>query len=406
MSIKRLGILILLFALALFALALSACSMQGGKTPSTVHTTMDGVASTLSFAQERSTEASDGFQKVFSMERQFATEFNVDYLANGSALISIRDERRYLLLAADSDEPETLPEDVTVIKRPLDDIYLAATSAMSLFDSLDALDKISLSGTKAEGWFIENAREKMAQGDMVYAGKYSAPDYEFLLNEGTDLAIQSTMIYHAPEVLEKLEDLGIPVLVERSSYEAHPLGRLEWIKLYGLLLDKSADAKQYFAKQVDLLPVEGHRKTGKSVAFFYISSAGNAVVRRSNDYVVKMIELAGGDYVFKDLDDGKLTGSVNLEMERFYEEAKNADIIIYNSSIDGEIDSLAQLIGKNALIADFKAVESGDVWCTNKNMFQESAAFGQLIADIHHILRDEHNATDSSDQLSYLYRLD
>ena len=39
------------------------------------------------------------------------------------------------------------------------------------------------------------------------------------------------MIYHTPEVKEQLEDFGVPVLVERSSYENHPLGRMEWIKL-------------------------------------------------------------------------------------------------------------------------------------------------------------------------------
>ena len=46
------------------------------------------------------------------------------------------------------------------------------------------------------------------------------------------------MIYHTPEVKERLEEFGIPVLVERSSYESHPLGRVEWIKLYGVLLGK------------------------------------------------------------------------------------------------------------------------------------------------------------------------
>ena len=46
------------------------------------------------------------------------------------------------------------------------------------------------------------------------------------------------MIYHKPEVQEKLEQFGIPVLVEHSSYESHPLGRTEWLKLYGVLLGK------------------------------------------------------------------------------------------------------------------------------------------------------------------------
>ena len=77
---------------------------------------------------------------------------------------------------------------------------------------------------------------------MLYAGKYRMPDYELILSKGCDLAIENTMIFHDPEVKEKLEELGIPVIVETSSYESDPLGRLEWIKLYGALFGKEKEA--------------------------------------------------------------------------------------------------------------------------------------------------------------------
>ena len=57
------------------------------------------------------------------------------------------------------------------------------------------------------------------------------------------------MILHSPEVKEKLESFGIPVLVDHSSYEAHPLGRTEWIRLYGVLTGKEKEAEAAFAKQ-------------------------------------------------------------------------------------------------------------------------------------------------------------
>ena len=47
---------------------------------------------------------------------------------------------------------------------------------------------------------------------MIYAGKYNAPDYELILNEGCNLAIESTMIYHCPQVKEQLEKAGCPIL--------------------------------------------------------------------------------------------------------------------------------------------------------------------------------------------------
>ncbi len=84
---------------------------------------------------------------------------------------------------------------------------------------------------------------------MEYAGKYSAPDYERIVDKSCSLAIESTMIYHCPQVKEQLENLGVPVLVERSSYEADPLGRMEWIKLYGVLTGKEQLAEELFEKR-------------------------------------------------------------------------------------------------------------------------------------------------------------
>lgn len=56
-----------------------------------------------------------------------------------------------------------------------------------------------------------------------------------LIDQDCDIAIESTMILHTPKVQEMIEDLDIPVFIDRSSYETHPLGRTEWIKLYGAM---------------------------------------------------------------------------------------------------------------------------------------------------------------------------
>jgi len=218
-----------------------------------------------------------------------------------------------------------------------------------------------------------------------------------------DLAIESTMILHTPDVVEKIEALGIPVMVERSSYESHPLGRTEWIKLYGLLCGKEALAETLFNEQTAYLDNIPSGDTGKTVTFFYISSAGNAVARKSNDYTVKMIQLAGGEYVFSDLGNSdSATGSINIEMEKFYVGAKNADIIIYNSSIDGEVRTIDELLAKSHLLADFKAVKSGDVWCTNKNLFQETTQFGLMISDMNRIFTGD---LGDETQLNFYYKL-
>ncbi|MCC8106807.1 MAG: ABC transporter substrate-binding protein [Clostridiales bacterium] len=366
-----------------------------------------------------------------SLELLYAEQFTVDYYEGGYTRIVIADEDVYLLVPETADTSddgasaeaesetdiaaaagmdtemvlESLPDDVVVLQQPIENIYLVATSAMDFFASLDALDSIRLSGTNADGWYIEEAQEAMKAGDILYAGKYSAPDYELILSENCGLAIESTMIYHNPEVQEKLETFGIPVLVERSSYESHPMGRTEWIKLYAVLLGLEDEAEEIFSEQAaNVQAIESEESLGKTVAFFYITSAGAANVRKSNDYVAKMIELAGGTYVFEDLgEDDSATSTINMTMEEFYAGACDADYIIYNSTIDGELYTMDELLGKSALLADFTAVQNGNVWCTGKNLFQETTSLGDLIVEIHTILSDE----DVDDgELEFLHRIE
>ncbi len=337
-----------------------------------------------------------------SLPLDYAENFSVDYYQGGYALIKITDGGRYLVTPADKTPPTGLDENVTVIRQPLDHIYLLATSAMDLFCSLDALDSIEFVGVQPEGWHIEEAREAMLAGQFAYAGKYNAPDYEQILAGGCDLAVESTMIYHTPEVKEKLEEFGIPVFVERSSYESHPLGRMEWIKLYGVLLGKEELAEQLVKQQAELMDsVSGGENTGKTAAFFYINNNGAVNVRKSADYVSKMIALAGGTYVFAELGDGDTAlSTVNLQMEEFYAKAKDADVLLYNSTIDGGVKTLEDLLEKSPLLRDFKAVKTGNVWCTAENMFQSTMHLGDMIVEFHKIFEGS-----APDTMTYFYRL-
>ena len=344
-----------------------------------------------------------GLKYDHSLELQYADQFAVDYYEGDYALITIEGGGQFLLVPEGKEAPEGLDADITVIHQPLENIYLVATSTMDFFRALDGLGSISLSGTKADGWYIDEAKQALEDGSIVFAGKYSAPDYELILSKNCDLALESTMIYHNPEVKEKLEEFGIPVLVEHSSYESHPLGRTEWVKLYGVLLDKEEEAEAVFEEQAEKLnSIKDSENTGKTVAFFYINSMGSANVRKSNDYVSKMIELAGGKYIFDDLGtDEEGLSTMNMGMEDFYAGAKDADYIIYNSTIDGELGSLDELLKKSTLLKDFKAVKEGNVWCLTKSMFQETTCLGDVIMDIHRMLTE-----DDPEGLTYLYRLE
>ena len=350
------------------------------------------IASDTAASEEFKDEAPQipGLTYESEMELKYAQCFHVFYYNDGYALIDIKDDGQSLVVPEGKEAPADMDKSITVIQKPVSRIYLAATSAMALFNAIDGLDSIRLSGTQASGWYVDDAAQAMEDGKILFAGKYDEPDYELLINEDCDLAIESTMILHSPKVAEMIKELGIPVMIDHSSYETHPLGRTEWVKLYSVLLGKEKEAAAFFDEQAKVIEdLSGFTNTEKTVAYFYINTDGSAVVRTSDDYIPKMIEIAGGRYIFPDLKNTEGTGSsVRLTMEEFYNQAVNADYLIYNASIDSPITSIDDLLAKSDLFADFKAVKDGNVWCTGKQLYQATDIVGELIKDVHLMLTD------------------
>ena len=396
---------VLLALCAFFAVVLAACSPASiGSTAassSASAASASGASSTTTVVDNfHNADLGNGMKPVDSLKLDYAKCFTVDYYDGGYKLFCLSDGSRYLTVPEGKSAPEGMSSDITVIQQPVGDVYLVASDTMCLFDALNALDRITGSGIARDNWYLPAAQKAMDEGSMVYGGKYNAPDYELLLGKGVRLAVESTMINHTPSVREKLIELGIPVFTEMSSYESEPLGRTEWVKCYGAMLDKEDEAKALFDEQVAQLKSVDSTATGKTVAFFYINSNGSAIVRKPGDYVTKMIDQAGGSYIFDSLEEGEgNTSSVTLEMEQFYSIAKDADIIIYNTSIDGSVESVDDLVKKNALLADFAAVKNGNVWATDQNMYQQMMQTGRIIADFNAAI------TGSGADTTYVHKL-
>ncbi len=401
-SARRAWALSLAVCLAV-TLTLGGCA-SGGASPGA-----SGAAETTSQAQSPATTLVDdfcnpdlgcGWESTGQLELAYAKRLCVYTYEGGYRLACLADGSRYLVVPEGAQVPAGLAGDIVTIQRPMGDVYLAASDSMCLFQALGQLDRITVSGIARDDWQIPAARDAMDAGRIVYGGKYRAPDYELLLDRGVRLAMESTMINHVPEVREKLVELGIPVLTELSSYEEEPLGRAEWIKLVGVLCDCEDEAQRLFDEQV--AQVAGIRKpdTGKTVAFFYLNANGAAVVRRPGDYVTKMIEQAGGTYAFDDLDPATPgASSVTLEMEQFFSVAKEADVMVYNATIDDGVDSLADLTRKNGLLEDCAAVRAKEVYVTDSSMYQQMLESGSMIADLNRMLCGE------GDDLTFLRRL-
>ena len=314
-----------------------------------------------------------------------ATQFTLDAYEGGCRLACLASGDRFLIVPEGADAPEGLPADVAVVRQPLESVYLVSTGMICLVDAIGALDAVGVSSVRAEDSPVEEFAARLEDGRVAYGGIYRAPDYELIASAGCPLAIENTNIDHVPEVRAKLEELGVTVLMEQSSREEDMLGRLEWIRLMGALFGREDEAAAVFdevAAGVEAASQEG--PLDRTVAFFYVNEDGAAVTRRTGDYLCQMIEAAGGTYVSFDAEgaaDSSPT-TVTVEMERFYADARDADVIIYNATVDEGVASVAELVQKNALLADFRAVREGNVWTCDSTMYQQMTSMADIIFDL------------------------
>lgn len=362
-----------------------------------------------------------GFEFIAEDHNEYAECFSIYRYEGGYSVLAVDDGRCYLIVPKGGEIPEATVKEgedgLIILQQPLDHIYLAASAAMCQFDEIGAVQCVILSGLEKDSWYIEAAREAMESGTLQYGGKYSAPDYEKIVESGVNLAVESTMILHTPKVQEKLEKLGIPVLIDRSSYESEPLGRAEWVKVYGLLTGRDEEAAEAFDEQkgyVEALAAES-AGGGKSVAIFSINSNRQVVTRTPGDYYSRMLEIAGGRIATPGVENDTATPEVEnnsganrnsttatqtVSMEAFYAAADKADILIYNASIEDAPESLAQLCGKDGILTQFKAVSEGNVWCMRSSLYQNASRTGAIIRDLHAIVTGA-----APDETEFFYRL-
>lgn len=381
------------FSLLLTALLVLSCFFGCARNPEP--TTSPPQAATEAPATEAPTEeaAEESFDgKLVSagmLPLDYAQNFSVELFEGGYRMLTVgAGNTRFLVVPEGMPLPEALEPDVTVLQQPIERVYCASTSMTSIVDAIGGLDNIKLVSTDVSGWYLDNIAAAMENGSILYSGNYKEPDYELMTAQDIQLHIDTTMIDTVPEVLEKFHELGIPSLVETSSQESTPLGRVEWVKLLGVLFGMEAEANDYFAQQKALVEMAtAPESSGKTVAMGYITSTGKCYARNGGDYLAREISIAGGEYICADMEPGK-SGSTNMSFEDWYATIKDAEYLFYINYALG-FSSIQEMIDYNPLFADFKSVQNGNVFITSKDFTQSTAAIGSIIADMHTILFSE-----------------
>lgn len=394
----KLRILSLLLAFVMLAAVLSACGKKKNETPATP---------TGSNGENNQTEPTENYDGKLvldhSMELKYAKFFSVDYYKGGYKIAKVQntpeDYSVMLIVPENMSIPKDAPKDAIVLQQPVTNILVSSTPVTSLINAIGALDAISLTTYDVDSWYIDEVKAAMNEKKLTYIGDYKTPDYEKITAQGTTFAFFSTML--TDDVKAQLTTLGVDIVLDQSAQEDHPLARVEWAKLYGAIFNKEENAERVFNTQdqyvEELSKIE---KTGKTVAMFYITSKGVLYARNADDYMTKMLTIAGGEYALSDVGVGK-TGTAKMELEAFYDKAKDADYIIYIWSLGGKPETLAAFKERATILPEMKAVKEGNVWCTTPDYFQIQNTIGSMINDIHLML----TADASTERLTYLFKL-
>lgn len=402
-NLIRKGLCVAAAAALIFSLA--ACggnsTMGNGSASADEHAAASAGSKALATDKLKSEKnISSSLTYTDTLPLKYAKCFSIFNYDGGYSLINIADGTRYLTVPEGKTAPDDLADDITVLRQPVQNIYMAGSACMDMFVKMNALDSVSLSGIQADQWYIPEARAAMKSGSITYAGKYNTPDYELILSRKCGLAVENTMILHNPEVREQIMKTGIPVIIDHSSYESHPLGRTEWVKVYGTITGHSEEAESAFEQQAgNYEQAASGKSSGKKAAYFSITSNGAVNVRKSTDYIPAMIKAAGGTYVPATKGDGKLTSTSRMQMEEFCASVRDANVLIYNSTIEGQIKSVNELLEKAPALKNCRAVKNGNVWCTEQNVYQDSMEAGTITSELRKIF------TGSDSGLDYFFKL-
>ncbi len=404
----KLKIISLILAALMLAAALTACTQPAGTADDTTKSADTTAAETAketetgdTGTESAATEENYDGKLVFdhAMQLKYAKCFSVDYYKGGYKVAKLVDNTTMLIVPEGMSVPAEKPENAIVLQQPVNNILVSSTPVTSLINAIGALDAISLTTYDVDSWYIDDVKNALTSGKMTYIGDYKAPDYEKITAAGTTFSFFSTML--TDDVKEQLTNLKVDVVLDQSAKEDHPLARVEWAKLYGAIFNKEEAAETVFNTQDNYIEeLSKLEKTGKTVAMFYITSKGVLYARNADDYMSKMIALAGGEYALSDVGVGE-TGTVKMELEAFYDKAKDADYIIYIWSLGGKPETLDAFLERAAILSDLKAVKNGNVWCTTPDYFQIQNTIGNMINDMRLML----DAGADVDKLTYLFKL-
>lgn len=271
---------------------------------------------------------------------------------------------RYVLVPRDAELPQELPAGC-VVRTPLSRSLIFSSVHCSLLQELDRLDAIG-GVCDSEYIYVDALRSRLSDGTLVDAGSSMAPDIEQIIDLNPDAILLSP---YENNRYERLKNTRIPIIECADYMETSPLGRAEWMRVFGWLYGCEAVADSLFATveatynttleriaQVENRPkVITERRTG---AVWYIPGG--------KSYMARILADAGAVYPWSENDN---TGSIALSFEQVFEEGQDADFWLIKHHSE-QLMSYKTLAEEYAPYARFKAFEQKMIYDCNSRYYR------------------------------------
>ena len=380
----------IVFALAVVVVLLSvACTGKGSKKNGTV-----GEADST---------------KVLSPE--YAKGFSVRVLDNGIRLVDVvdpqEDEDRmpvayhFALVPKEMTDAE-VPSDYTEVRVPIERTIVMTMLQLSNFTALHAHDVVKgITGTK--NLFDEYIRERVKTGSIVKIGMEGNFDTELIL------AAHPEAIFISPFKrggYDAIKETGITLIPHLGYKELHPLGQAEWLKYVAMFIGKEDEAARVFdgiKERYLSLKAKVDSVDTRPTVFSGEMHGGNWYAVGGKNYLAQLFRDAGASYV---IDDDN-TGGVNIEFEKMYAMAANADYWRILNSFPGDFsyDALKASEPRNELFKAFR--EKRIIYCNMKQTpYYELTPVEPdvVLADLVAVFHPELMAADYQPKFYYLLK--
>lgn len=262
---------------------------------------------------------------------------------------------------------------------------------------------VGISGTK----YVNNPKlwERVVSGEIAEIGYDQTLNYELLTRLKPDVIFVYGVSSESLSFIDKLKELGLKVVMVPDYLETSPLGRAEWIKFFGAFLGKNELADSIFSTveaNYTKLTQSVEQVDSKPKVFLNMPFRDIWYFPGVDNYFVKLINDAGGSYVFTELS-GSQSHPVSTEVA--FKAGLSCDVWLN----PGTANSLNDIVNTDYRYSRFKAFTNARVYNNNKRMgqgggndFWESGVVHpeQILSDLIKIFHPELMPADSL----YFYR--